>query len=114
MVKWPAVLKYSGEDELVFIADEAVWKGDSDLHFYGYSASDCLIDAEGNRYSLKQTQKQKEVECVTTGKRLSLQEFEALVKAHLVALDQCCVEKIQLTSFSQGLKFVQQVHDGFK
>jgi len=29
----------------------------------------------------------------------------------LVALDQCCVEKIQLNSFAQGLVFVQQVQE---
>jgi len=111
MIKWPAVLKYSGEDELVFIADETVWNGDSDLHFYGYSELDRLIDAEGNLYALQQVQKQKHVDILATASSLSLREFEFLVKAHLVALDQCCVEKIQLNSFSQGLDFVQQVQE---
>ncbi|MDQ7075500.1 MAG: DUF4144 family protein [Gammaproteobacteria bacterium] len=111
MLVWPAFIQYEHDDELIFIADEAHWNNDPDLHFYGYSDQDRLVDSAGAIYTLKPSQDKKFIECIATGQSLSLHEFEGLVKAHLVALNQCCVEKIQLGSFAQGMLFVQEVTD---
>ncbi|MDQ7016601.1 MAG: DUF4144 family protein [Gammaproteobacteria bacterium] len=109
MIFWPAFIQYEHEDELIFMVDEASWNSDPELHFYGYSDQDRLVDSGGTVYALQQSQEKNFIECITTGQSLSLHEFEGLVKAHLVALNQCCVEKIQLGSFAQGMSFLQHV-----
>ncbi|QUM77134.1 hypothetical protein HWV00_13325 [Moritella sp. 24] len=51
MVKWPAVIKYQGEDELIYIESLAEWQSDPDLCESSYEVEDRLIDASGALFS---------------------------------------------------------------
>lgn len=104
MITWPAVIKYSGEDELLFIRDGAHWAGDKDLNSYYYHSDDRLIDVNGALFSLD-----KGVNSLH--KTLPMSEFESWIKNHMVILNQCCSSKLSFTQYSQGLLLVEQLCD---
>jgi hypothetical protein len=76
---WPAVLKYSGEDELLLIKDESTWLADDDLSAYVYDddlsayvydddlsayvydENDMLIDSNGALYALNYHVKTRQI-----------------------------------------------------
>jgi hypothetical protein len=69
-IVWPAVLKYSGEDELLLIKDESTWLADDDLSAYVYDddlsayvydENDMLIDSNGALYALNYHVKTRQI-----------------------------------------------------
>lgn len=106
MLTWPAVIKYIDEDELTFIENEKEWLIDSDLSFHSYMPGDQVIDSSGELYDLPYDDKEKEVKIIKTTKSISLQEFELIIKSHMVSLNQCCSAKIKLSSFKDGVLLV--------
>lgn len=102
---WPAILKYDGEAELVFIADQAAWNNDADLHSASYVADDMIIDSQGFIHSLTNC-KESLVTPETTGLSLSRQEVIELIKAHLSELGSCCVSKFYAPPIQQAIAIV--------
>ena len=107
MIHWPAVIKFHGEDELIFIYDEAQWQIDFDQHSHTYTDDDVLIDAKGMSYQLHDNKNKKIIEVSEQGKQIPLDEFELLVKKHLVQLNQCCIAKFSIASFNEGMDIVK-------
>lgn len=105
VIIWPAVLKYAGEAELAFIADQAAWDHDADLHSASYVADDMLIDSQGFIHSLTST-KESPIRLEATTRSLSLPEVIALIKEHLSEQGSCCVSKFYAPSIQQAITMI--------
>ena len=111
-ILWPAIIRFNGDDELVFIVDETEWKSDADLYFHSYADGDQFIDSKGRVYGLSHDPERGVVEVKQTGGKLTIDEFENWVRNHLVVLNQCCIAKFQISSFDEGMKIIQQANAG--
>lgn len=109
MISWPVIVQFNGEDELMFIHDETEWHSDEDIHFHNYTDEDRLIDSNGDLYQLDGSKNRVEIK--TTGMSLPLNEFEMLVKKHLVYLNQCCIAKFAIASFAEGMDIVKKTEE---
>lgn len=103
MVNWPAVIKYSGEDELLFIESGSHWISDDDLTVYPYHYDDVLLDSNGELFSIDNRL------FVPLKKTLPINEFELWIKNHMVILNQCCSSKLSFAKYSDGLLLVGQL-----
>ncbi|NRA85015.1 MAG: hypothetical protein HRU22_14990 [Gammaproteobacteria bacterium] len=105
MVTWPALIKFRGDDELVYISDLAEWNGDADLHFFEYDPLDILIDASGLIHHLN-NQHHDAVVPEPTKDLIELGVAIDLIKAHFSALGSCCAAKISARSVAELIDFV--------
>jgi len=105
--RWPAIIKYRGENELAFVGDLRQWQTDRDLSSYCYHDGDMLIDSEGQCYHLLYDRKSASAAFVVSAKSISLEEFSVLVQKHLGAANQCCISKIALSSFREGFALIE-------
>ena len=110
MIIWPVIIKYKGEDELTFISSEEEWNADPDLHFYPYSEGDELIDTDGAIYQLPYEEENKVVVLKKSDRKKTIEEFESLIKNHLVFLNECCVTKFKISSIQEGMKIVEKTN----
>lgn len=108
-IAWPAIIKYSGEDELLFIKDESTWLADDDLSAYAYDESDVLVDSNSAIYSLDYDVKIERTHIKAQQTAVSLDQFEVWVKNHLVLLNQCCSSKLSLLSITDGFVLLEQL-----
>ena len=108
MIIWPAIIRFNGDDELSFILDKNEWKSDADLYFHSYTEGDEFVDSRGNIYDLGFDEDSKSVQLKATGTRISVREFEQLVKKHMVQLNQCCISKFQISSYQEGMMIIRQ------
>ena len=107
-VNWPAILKHAGDPELDYISDQAEWDANADLHAAGCDASDYLIDASGNTFSLARRINNR-IEPQASGDTKTLAEILGLVKAHAAQSGSCCVAKLYAPSISAAFEIVKSV-----
>lgn len=110
-VAWPVAIKYSGDDELVFVKNESAWLADSSLSTYAYDADDVLVDTNGALYDLDYDANTRLTRVVAQQKNVSIDQLEGWVKNHLVLLNQCCSSKLTLSSITEGLELIEQLTD---
>lgn len=108
MITWPAIIHSAGEDDLIYISSKHEWDIDPDLHFHPYSDGDVLIDSLGELYSLPYNDSEKTVVITKTGESIKLNDFNLLVKKHLSCLGNCCVSKLPILSFAEGMHLVHK------
>lgn len=108
-IAWPALLKYKGDDELIYLDNFAQWQADglSCAHFH---PDDQLMDVSGNIYHLNHREHQM-VQPIKTGEQLTLKALNGLVKAHAAQIGQCCIEKILLSSFDEAMRAVATMQE---
>lgn len=109
-ISWPAAIKCSGDDELLFIKDECAWLTD-DLSAYAYSEDDVLVDSNSALFSLVYDAKIKKAVLTAQQKVVSVDQFEMWLKNHMVILNQCCSSKLRLLSINEGLTLLEQFSD---
>ncbi len=85
-----------------------MWTANADLNFHAYSIEDRLVDSSGIIFSLPEKKGDEYIEINTTDQSLSLEEFTELIKKHLAQSNQCCIAKIQLESYLEGMTFIEQ------
>lgn len=107
MISWPAVIHYQGDDELTFIKSEQAWQLDAELHGYAYSEDDILIDNAGHVAQLIYNKENSMVVIQATRNTKTISEFEALIKKHMSHLNQCCISKLKISSFHEGILLVE-------
>ena len=105
MMKWPAIIKYHGSDELSYVATEIAWNGHAGLSAQAYNEYDVLIDNQGRVYQLND-RRDKRVVPEDTDSHISLPQLIKLVQAHAALNGECCIEKIAFTNFGEGLAIV--------
>jgi len=108
MPVWPALLKYCDEDELTYVSRQADWEGEAGLASEHYQTGDILIDRNGTIYRL-QSQPKPQFATIEKSGKMSLAVFSALIKKHLVALDECCVSKLSFSSYEEGFRLLKDL-----
>jgi hypothetical protein len=108
LISWPAVIKYSGDDELLFIKDESVWLSES-LCAYAYNEDDLLIDSNGLLFSIDYDEKNNKVVLNTRQQLVAIEKFEEWIRNHTAVLNQCCSSKLTLPSIKQGFLLLGQL-----
>ena len=103
---WPAVLKCSGDDELIYIASEEKWHKEEELHLASYNETDVLIDSSGAVFSLLSKQG-KHIKPEFRDERMSLEDVLELVKAHAAQQASCCVAKLFAPTIHEAFTIVE-------
>lgn len=99
MMKYPAIFKLAGQDELLYLATKSSFEHQFQLQQAYFTPDDVLIEATGQAYLLDQFKLPQSV-LPAAIRQYELQELTALVQAHFFALAQSCVVKIQAPSVS--------------
>ena len=107
-IKWPAVIKYSGDHELVFVLSENVWNADSSLCSSAYQEGDQLIDSSGAIYDLVTNNSLSDAVAVGM---MDLNELTELVRLHASALGNCCISKMVFSSVIDAIEGVSYIKD---
>lgn len=102
VLTWPVLIKHEGNDELSYVASLQQWQDDPELHAYAYQDADCLIDVQGNIFELSYNRDTNTVTINHAHKQVSLTRFSELVQMHLAVLAQCCLSKVNFSSYQQG------------
>ena len=106
MINWPAIIKHSGDAELVYINDQSEWALDADLHLSNYDETDCLIDSSGYIFILTHKE-QNYVIPKANGHTMALNEILGLIKAHVAQNGSCCVAKLYAPTISDAYKILE-------
>jgi len=103
-MNYPAIFKFEGQDELIYIASRSSFEQHYQLQQPYFTPEDLLIDATGQAYLLYQfTQHSSSLPAFSLpvlARRFEQSELTALVQAHFFALAQSCVVKIQAPSIT--------------
>lgn len=111
MIKWPAVIKYQGEDELIYIASLNDWSNDPDLCQSHYEIEDRLIDMSGALFSLPTASADVNTDAfVALDTQISVPEFVELVRKHAVIENYCCSAKINAKTHSQVIAMIKEIN----
>ena len=102
MITWPAIIKFTGDDELSFIGTQSDWDSDPDLSVFSYEVLDQLIDSEGKVYRLTHRENGLVVP-MATGERIELASLTDLLRAHASQLGNCCVAKLGFYSIAEAV-----------
>lgn len=105
-VVWPALLRLTGEAELLVVHDAHGWNSDPHLHAAHYLPSDMLLDAEGRLYTLER-QADGRIHPAATGATASLEEVIATVQAHAAQMGACCVAKFSAATIREAIAAVE-------
>lgn len=106
-VVFPAILQFTDDDELFYVADEARLL--SELRNHHQASPPQLIDHTGRQFTVNSLPASTLASHFNG--QISLPEFNQLVRKHLVARQQCCVLKIDIESLEQGFELVRQTVD---
>ena len=107
---WPAIIKYPDDAELLYINSQAQWNNDIGLHTFNYDDNDCLIDSNGNVFTL--THRINNIVLPTlNGDIKSLNDVLGLVKGHASQAGSCCVSKLYAPSILEAFKIVNSLSD---
>lgn len=107
MIQWPALIKFSGDDELLYISTRAEWESDPDLHSTSYEEGDRLIDSLGMVYTLHYHNGESRVKLAPEHNQVSVAELCTLLKSHFLCLQQCCVPKFHISSYAEGMRMLE-------
>lgn len=104
-VYWPAILVFSGDDELQYIESKQAWLSDPDVTNGFYDSSDKLIDCKGNVFSIKETP--AGLVLYDQGEHISVAQIDELTRRHLSSAGQVCVSKFACTSIVDAFNTVK-------
>lgn len=99
MIRWPAIIKYYGDPELLYIASEMEWQSDSTLHALGYELGDMLIDSQGQQFLLAGSVNGVIIEEAIGV--ITVDEMLSLIKKHWQSQNVCCVAKTTFTTVAE-------------
>src|SRR5262245_57733652 len=97
--RWPAIIRYSSEPELVPVSGEREWQQDCDLSCWPYEAGAHLIDCDGRVFELQYSGEAGgpgAVSIVATERSASAVDVAEAVRAHL------CASSRSLSEFDRG------------
>lgn len=110
MVAWPAIIQYSGEDELTYIGSQSEWELDAALYALSLEEGDRLIDGQGLIYALVKNARQR-VTPQSSGKAATLTEVVTLVRNHAAQSGACCVAKLNARTIAEAIALVESIGD---
>ena len=104
-VNWPAIIVFSGDDELLFIENAQAMMENPDMVATGYHPEDQLIDSQGTVFAIED--KNNTVLLFATGQKVTVSHIDALVRRHLSNHGQVCVSKFTRDSIMQAFEIVK-------
>lgn len=107
-VNWPAVLKYAGDSELVYVSGEQAWAEDTDLHALGYQEEDVLIDSKGMLF-VPQALASQQAALIPTGRQLTLTEMLSYVQLHQSCSGFCCAAKSNFATIEETVRALDEM-----
>ena len=110
MINWPAVIKFDGDDELIYIGSADEWLRDAQSLLYHHKGDDYLIDSSGCIFNLEHINDDI-LNPQGTGSQISLQDFIRLVRIHASNAHRCCIEKISFRNIAEGIRLVSSMND---
>lgn len=105
--EFPAILQFTYDDELVYVVDEAHLL--NELQNTHQAEPPQLIDHSGRQFTVNSLPS-SHLAFHFTG-QIQLNAFNALVRKHLVARQQCCVLKIEIENLGQGFELIRNTQD---
>jgi hypothetical protein len=115
MIHYPAIFKFAGQDELLYIATQSRFERHYQLQQPYLTPDDLLIDATGQAYLLQQLKRHNSTlpasSLPVSARQFEQPELTALVQAHFFALAQSCVVKIQAASITALFNLLAEVED---
>ena len=101
MIKWPCILKFFGEDELLYLANNQALNIECQTCIL--DDDDYLIDINGNCYSLSNLLYNKSVpECMV--KIVTLDEITELIRRSEFSKASLCLTKINFQNIAQAVQ----------
>lgn len=104
-ITWPAIIKLSTQDELIYIQDEVQWNRDRHLHGFAYRPQDMLIDSQGSVYHLSHAVNGR-IEPEPTGRLITLFNIVEMVRAHAAQGGLRCISKWATHSIAEAIRTV--------
>lgn len=102
--QYPAVLKLSDDDIISYVESPRQLLQELQSHYHIDHA--LLIDSQGNSFS-PDIQVNNHINYQPVAET-SLSDFNQMVRNHLSARQQCCVLKITIENFHQGLQLIRE------
>lgn len=99
-IKWPAIIKLDGDDELIHVADADQFIDDSALQQTHFREQDTLIDSSGSVYRINNTNL---LSITPTNEWITLEQIEELLQLHLSNHGTCCVAKFHANSIHEAI-----------
>lgn len=109
-INWPAVIKFDGDDELIYVSSDKQWLNDAESYLYNHKGNDQLIDSSGHIFSLEHINDDI-INPQGTGDRITLQDFIKLVRIHASNAHRCCIEKINFRNIAEGIHLVASMNE---
>ena len=100
-VFWPALLKIESDEHLLYYSDRETLTSEIASLILPISQEDFIVDSLGQQFYFKNGG-----ELRSSDTRYSLAELTQLIKAHLSALNHCCVTKLRFNNFQQAIAAV--------
>ncbi|WP_435273779.1 DUF4144 family protein [Psychrobium sp. nBUS_13] len=97
-VNWPALLKIEGDEHLIYCRDELTLRVETASLILPISKNDFIVDSQGQQFYFKNDGK-----LWLSDTKYSLTELTQLIRAHLSALNHCCVTKLRFNNFQQAI-----------
>ena len=104
MIKWPAIIKYLGDHELLFLTDEVELRLNPDFQAQRFDFGDQLIDSNGATYELVDV---NEIDLLRSSGMLDLGKLTELVRCHASEIGSCCVSKLMFSSIEAAIASVE-------
>jgi len=109
-MRWPALLSYVGDNELVFIANQSAWMSDRDLQSPHFDEGDRIIDTDGCLYQPEKSE--KGIELVKLEEKYTLEDLVELVQAHMFEqAGATCVSKVGASSIDQLMTIMEALSE---
>lgn len=106
MVAWPGLLKFQGDDELIFVNSFDELNSHPALLGGQFHPGDVLIDSAGRVYSPEN--RQSKIEIPKDAKEtLSLDSVLELVRRHASSRGECCISKISAPTIPEAIELVK-------
>ena len=70
-----------------------------------------LIDDIGCIFNLPYNKENTMVVIEETAESKTINEFEELIKKHMAFLNHCCVSKLKISSFKEGMSLVENSNE---
>lgn len=100
-VFWPALLKIESDEHLLYCSDRETLTSEIASLILPISKEDFIVDSLGQQFYFK-----SDGELLHGDSKYSLTELTQLIKAHLSALNHCCVTKLRFNNFQQAVAAV--------
>ncbi len=105
---WPVIVQQDEVHDVVYIATYEDWINDNTLCRFPYGEHDVLVDSQGAVFRLEYNSANKTVNLIPDTQPMSMEDFSSLLRKHLCTMNECCISKVSVTSYTDGFEMIRQ------